>query len=260
MGSGVDPSVPMEDRIKGLQQILIARATGVSARGEAGGLARCEYEALRRDLLTNPSFAPLMPQWLSDCRDLDRFWSFIKAKFTNYEERRQFIWKAFESAFARLEGRSVSPADEDVAAALADLSSETVQRIWQAALRRRGTDPEGAITTSRTLVETICKHILTERQVPFEEDANLTKLYGLTARSLDLAPDQHTEQLFKQILGGCKAVVDGMGALRNRLSDSHGKRPNSARPESRHAELAVNLAGAMATFLVQTWRRQPSDK
>jgi hypothetical protein len=59
--------------------------------------------------------------------------------------------------------------------------------------------------------------------------------------------------LFRQILGGCQTVVEGLGALRNRHSDAHGKGITATRPAARHAELAVNLAGTMATFLLQTW-------
>ena len=56
-----------------------------------------------------------------------------------------------------------------------------------------------------------------------------------------------------QILGGCSTVVEGLGAVRNKLSDSHGKGKGRAKPGPRHARLAVNLAGAMATFLVETY-------
>jgi hypothetical protein len=70
---------------------------------------------------------------------------------------------------------------------------------------------------------------------------------------LNLSPAQHTEQIFKQILGGCKSVVEGLGAMRNKISDAHGKGKKSIKPASRHAELAVNLAGSMATYLVSTW-------
>ncbi|WP_042491478.1 abortive infection family protein, partial [Sphingomonas parapaucimobilis] len=61
------------------------------------------------------------------------------------------------------------------------------------------------------------------------------------------------------ILGNCQSVVESLGALRNKLGDAHGGGPKRARPAARHAELAVNLAGSMATFLVATWetRRTP---
>jgi abortive infection Abi-like protein len=58
-----------------------------------------------------------------------------------------------------------------------------------------------------------------------------------------------------RVVGTCAAGVEGLGALRNKLSDSQGKGPKGAKPETTHAELAVNLAGSMATFLIETWER-----
>jgi len=48
-------------------------------------------------------------------------------------------------------------------------------------------------------------------------------------------------------------VVGGLGSVRNRLSDSHGKGRAAAKPAPRHAALAVNLSGSIAAFLVETW-------
>jgi hypothetical protein len=109
-----------------------------------------------------------------------------------------------------------------------------------------------AITLARTLLETVCKHILDTHNVTYENDTDLPGLYKLVAKTLNLAPSQHSETIFKQILGGCTAVVEGLGALRNRLSDAHGQGKKIVRPAPRHAELAVNLAGTVAMFLVTT--------
>ncbi len=49
-------------------------------------------------------------------------------------------------------------------------------------------------------------------------------------------------------------MVGGLGSLRNKLSDSHSKGRLPVKPAARHADLAVNLAGAMSTFLVSTWK------
>ena len=57
----------------------------------------------------------------------------------------------------------------------------------------------------------------------------------------------------KRICGSVTATVEGLGSLRNILGDAHGKGANSEKPEARHAELAVNLAGTLATFLIATW-------
>lgn len=113
--------------------------------------------------------------------------------------------------------------------------------------------PEGAITAARTLLETVCKLILDDVGLAYSDD-DLPKLYGKVARALNLAPSDHTEDAFKQILGGCWSVVNGLGTLRNRISDAHGQGARPVRPAPRHADLAVNLAGAMAAFLVETWR------
>jgi len=106
---------------------------------------------------------------------------------------------------------------------------------------------------ARTLLESVCKHILDETSVQYDDNADINKLYRQTTEQLNLAPSRHTEQVFRQILGGCTAVVEGLGSLRNRLSDAHGKSKVGVRPEARHAELAVNLSGALAVYLLATW-------
>lgn len=128
-----------------------------------------------------------------------------------------------------------------------------MRTAWQKALGRRDSDPDGALTSARTLLETVCKHILDEAEIPYEDKDDLPKLYKSVANRLNLAPAQHLEPLFKQILGGCHAVVEGLGSLRSRIGDAHGHglRPVKAAP--RHATLAVNLSGTLATFLLETW-------
>lgn len=127
--------------------------------------------------------------------------------------------------------------------------------------RACGLAPVGlAITSARTLLETVCKHILDDLSASYDDGAELPKLYGLTAEALQIAPSQHTEKVFKQILGGCMAVVEGLGALRNRLSDAHGAGPRRTKPAARHAQLAVDLAGAMTSFLVATWEARNAGK
>jgi hypothetical protein len=124
-------------------------------------------------------------------------------------------------------------------------------------LDRRLSDPEGAITVARTLLETVCKRILDELSITYTDKEDLPKLYAMAAKVLNLAPDQHSEEPIKAILGGAMNLVNGIGTLRNRLSDSHGRGGKPVRPSPRHASLAVNLAGGVATFLVETyWEKQ----
>ena len=52
--------------------------------------------------------------------------------------------------------------------------------------------------------------------------------------------------------------TDPLGTLRNRLGDAHGQGKKTVRPAARHAELAINLAGSVALFLVETWESRNS--
>jgi len=238
---------PLVAKVESLQNLLVAHATG------GDGSKYGDYEALRRQLLDIPSIEPGLPSFVHTCRDLSQFWQFIKYKFGTYAERREYLWDEFRPLIEILEVRArspVLPTDEQL---LARLSADSVQAVWQRALERRNADPEGAITSARALLETVCKHILDDLSVAYEDTDDLPRLYRLTAESLNLAPSQHTEKVFKQILGGCTSVVEGLGALRNRLGDAHGSGRTRVRPAPRHAQLAVNLAGSMTSFLVATW-------
>ena len=47
----------------------------------------------------------------------------------------------------------------------------------------------------------------------YSDTDDMPTLYRLTADSLKLSPSQHTEQVFRQIVGGCQSVVEGLGAM-----------------------------------------------
>ncbi|MCW0047308.1 hypothetical protein ABIB58_003097 [Brevundimonas sp. UYEF29] len=152
-----------------------------------------------------------------------------------------------------------SPGDAGISSALIRFDREVVHRRWTDALERRATDPEGAITLARTLLEDVIKWLLSKQGIGYDDKADLPVLYRLIANALKLAPDAYTEDVFKRILGSCQSVVESLGTLRNRLSDAHSEGPLRAKPHGRHAELAVNLAGTMATFLVSTWEHSMTD-
>lgn len=153
-----------------------------------------------------------------------------------------------------------SPADLAISQALAAYDADTIHARWTQALDRRDTNPEGAITLARTLLEDVCKWIVVEAGEAYEEKDDLPALYKKLAKILKLAPDDHTETVFKQILGSCQSVVESLGSLRNKISDAHSLGPRRVRPAPRHAQLAVNLSGTMATFLVDTWNARKAEK
>jgi hypothetical protein len=243
------PDTPLE-RITALENILIARATGDISLSDGA------YEHLRREFMADTVTKSLLPEFVRTCRSLSVFWSYIKevaAGTGAYAERRKFISQSFTPIMDFLEGKNKAPGDNVVSDTLSSFDSEGVHVVWAKALDRRNSDPEGAITIARTLLETVCKRILDECSITYTDKEDLPKLYSMTAKLLILAPDQHTEEPIKAILGGAMTLVNGIGTLRNRLSDSHGRGGKPVRPSARHAKLAVNIAGALATFLVETY-------
>ncbi len=239
MGSYQD----LSEKIEALRNILMSYATG-------GHVSEQEYRELRNELMNDLSLSAKLPRFVRTCSDFKQFWAFIKQQSATYQGRRDYLSEQFKPL---LSTSQCIPHGASVAETLTALSSDHVHEAWRDASVRRLDDPDGAITSARTLLETVCKHVLDDMMVEYEDGFTLPKLYRMTAEALQLAPSQHTEPILKQVLGGCTAVVEGIGSMRNALGDAHGKGKVCAKPEARHAELAVNLAGACAIFLIETW-------
>lgn len=233
-------------KVESIQNLLIAHATGSSENSS-------EYEALRFYLLKEQDIKNLLPKYVITCRNLQQFWQFIKFEYPSYAARREFIWKSFQPLLDKLEINDSAPSDQLVTDIVHKIDSLYIHNIWQKALERRVSDPEGAITLARTLLESTCKYILDEYKVDYGNSPDINQLYRLVGKELNLSPSKHTEQTFKQILGGCSSIVEGLGSLRNKVGDAHGQGKVNFKPASRHAELAVNLSGSMAVFLFSTW-------
>jgi hypothetical protein len=91
-------------------------------------------------------------------------------------------------------------------------------------------DQDGAITAARTMLESVYKHICDERGMTYESGWDLNRLYKAAASAMSIAPDQHSEQVIKQILSGVTSVVGDLADLRNSMSDAHGRGKRSVGP------------------------------
>jgi hypothetical protein len=240
----------VQDRAEALQNGLIMEATGGTFDGGDEF-----YKKLRREFLANSRLTPYIPPLVKTNRDLAQYWQFIKQKFPSYAERRSFIYGEFQPLLDKIESTvEVAPHQNETAILFESFTPGDISEIWKKAIDRTESDPAGAITLARTLLESVCKYILDEENIAYESDTDLPKLWALCAEQLNLSPSQHNEKTFKAILGNCQSIVNYLGTLRNRLSDSHGQGKRPIKPKRRHAELAVNLSGSMTSFLVSTWQ------
>ena len=81
-------------------------------------------------------------------------------------------------------------------------------------------------------------------------DGDLVKLYKRVQKLLNIEPDRKDiSDSLRQILSGLISIVNGLAAMRNKMSDAHAA---TYRPSRHHAKLAVYAATTLADFLFET--------
>lgn len=214
-----------------------------------------DYREAHQRLFRDPTAKRAASPLLARLRTPDLMWGQLRSVATgpgSWQLRRNAAHELIDPVLDALHNQSESPVDELIAGAATRLDAESVRDAWTRALERRTTHPEGAITMARTLLESTLKTILDDRNIDYRDTDDLPALYKAVSGELGLAPGTYSEQAFKQILGGCHSVVVGLGSLRNKAGDAHGTGRKLYRPAERHAALAVNLAGSMSLFLIET--------
>ncbi|MEO8122196.1 MAG: abortive infection family protein [Rhodoferax sp.] len=112
-------------------------------------------------------------------------------------------------------------------------------------------DYSGAITNARTLIEAVLIGIENELDANSNDyDGDLVRLFRRVQKLLNLEPDRKDiADSLRQILTGLTSIVNGLAAMRNKMSDAHAA---SYRPGRHHAKLAVYSATTLADFLFET--------
>lgn len=230
------------------------------------GGSEFEYKLARKRLISDPTAKRLLPDFVrysTDAASLCSSLSAVASGSGSWSIRRNHVIDAFKPLLSFLEFSS-GAADDTITDGLTSYDAPAVQAVWAKALDRRSLDPEGAVTAASTLLEEVCKHIIEDSGENWSEKWSTPKLYTEASKILKLAPSQHQSEVFKTILGNCQSVVQSIASLRNRGGDAHAGGRSRTPYKSRHAALAVNLAGSMALFLIETWQarieeRQNSD-
>lgn len=233
------------ERLEALENMALSRATGGSVRDK-------EWADLREDLISDPRIERSLPRFVRTCTTPHQLFRQSQS-WGGYTERRQRIAEAFAQTREALCVQE-APGINQVSNALTDLNSEYVFEQWEAALERVPSDPDGAITLARSFLESVFKHVLEDLGEEHSSADTLPGLFRRVARRLDIAPDQQTDPEFRKLLGAATTIVDTTAAIRNRLGDAHGRGRGDARALPDHAELAVNAAGSIASFVILRWR------
>lgn len=131
--------------VETLKNIMLSKATGGVVDGR-------EYRSLRDKLVKNDKVKSLLPKCVVTCLTIDEFWGHMKEVAGSYQGRRDYLRDEFNSILEYLESMAETPSDNIILTALDGKNGATfIQDAWSKALERRDSDPEGAITSARTL-------------------------------------------------------------------------------------------------------------
>ena len=137
------------------------------------------------------------------------------------------------------------------------LDFESVQADFERALTQAENDPEDAVTSSCSTLESVCKCLLDEMEQPYPSNKDIAGLAQAVENNLNLSPGREdVEPDIKRILGGLANVSRGIGSLRTHCGDAHGRGKGINRIDSRIARLAIHSASTVALFFIETWQKK----
>lgn len=118
----------------------------------------------------------------------------------------------------------------------------------------RDGDPEGAVTSSISCLESTMRICHEELKKPLPKKKQLSDLWKSTRVLLEfdnMDPTGATETLVNSLSG----VVTHLGGLRNVLGDAHGKGKIPPEASESIAELALNVASSLSTVIIRKFNQ-----
>ena len=248
-----------KELVERLKQIYLDIALGEATFKDEN--LRAEFKQLRADLMADTLVKPKLPEFVTKYQELAEYWGFIKAKEKTYQSRRSYISEEFRPLFEWLESGKVQVAEFEEEEVLPN--PEAVRDAWEKAKRRLVDDPDGALTAAVSFLDTVMKGLY--HAAPSVDKEALTRgddlpvIFKKLTKILRLDVSKEANDAIYMVGQGCGTAMRGLASIRNIKSDAHGKHPEVDTPDMHLAELAVNLAGALATFLTKEFQKQYSD-
>ncbi len=234
--------------VKKLKQIVIEVVKGdVYPRQHNSEYSYLHYKIMRAQI-------DLVPEIVEMCNNAAGLISYLETETKSISDGAEIVNTQFAPLLAVL---SSFPGDDPISDAITGLGIDQINKVWSRCLERRTTEPDAAITSARSLVETVCKHIVLEPQDADDEDLDFVVLYKKAVTKLNLHPTQAVDKQYKQLLQGCLSIINPIGTIRNWTADSHGSDPKTVPVSVDEATLIVNIAGSIAMFLLTKWHNEP---
>lgn len=122
-----------------------------------------------------------------------------------------------------------------------------IQRLWTKATGRSSSDPDGAVTSARTMLEALLKRLINDAGGSFTNRDDLPNLYKKAVETLQFSPGRQTEDDYRKLAGSCATIINAITRIRNCEGDAHSA---SQTADFLQAKFVVNVAGSLAEFLL----------
>lgn len=126
-------------------------------------------------------------------------------------------------------------------------------------------DPSLAVGSTKELVESTLKTVLTELSIVYDKNADIPRLLKLVQKALKLMPDCVDPNIkgaehIKVLMSNLGQVVVKIAELRNLYGTGHGHTGSKSALKPRHARLVANAGIALSTFLIENYKEQKPTK
>lgn len=127
------------------------------------------------------------------------------------------------------------------------------------------TDLALAIGSTKELVESTLKTVLTGLSIEYDNQDDIPKLLKKVQKVLGLAPEnvdsrKRGADIVRRVLSNLGSVVVGIDELRNLYGTGHGRGARKKGVTRRHARLVVNAGACLCTFLLETYEARRRRK
>lgn len=133
---------------------------------------------------------------------------------------------------------------------------QACQDDFDRAIQNIDTDPDQALASGCSTLESVCKAILDKMGSECPKDQSIQPLLRKVFEVMELSPEGHADAEIKRILGGLFNAGVGVGTIRTKYSAAHGRRDGQRKLQGRHARLAINSAATVGLFLLETYQER----
>lgn len=187
----------------------------------------------------------------------------LQSLFDNLDTRLDQLSDAADKsveALSKILEHQAAEVSDDAVTALTTTGNEALLKEWSKARSSIATDPEDSITRSSSYLESICKKILVDLNVPIPSNDTMFPLISRCIKQIGLSEDEEADKAVKQLFGNLTGLFQSVGAIRSNFGSAHGFSPGDYKMGEHYARLINNAAATASTFLLYRYQIQMNNR